>query len=103
MTGGLQHYLFLCAALAALGVIAMVSRRNASHPHGDRVLLNAAAIISCFRADAGDRRDAGPAGQGSGCRHRAAAADAAIALAIVIAIYQARAHIDATELNELKR
>ncbi len=42
---GLQHYLFVSCALASLGVIAMVSRRNAvSILLGIELILNAAAL-----------------------------------------------------------
>ena len=103
----LQHYLFVSAALASLGVIAMVSRRNAvSILMGIELILNAAAINFVAFARYGKETPATPwlSGQVFGIFVIVlAAAEAAIALAIIIAIYHYRASINADELNELKQ
>ena len=104
---GLQHYLFVSAALASLGVIAMVSRRNAvSILMGIELILNAAALNFVAFSRFGRATPNGPALSGqvfSIFIIVLAAAEAAIALAIIIAIYHARSHIEADKLQELKR
>jgi NADH-quinone oxidoreductase subunit K len=106
MTVGLQHYLVVSAALAALGVIAMVSRRNAiSLLMGVELILNAAALnfVAFSRWVPPTSQTPLLSGQVFGIFIIVlAAAEAAIALAIVIAIYQARANIDADRLNTLQ-
>jgi NADH-quinone oxidoreductase subunit K len=104
---GLQHYLFVSAALASLGVIAMVSRRNAvSILMGIELILNAAAINFVAFSRYGKAAPESPALSGqvfSIFVIALAAAEAAIALAIIIAIYHARSHIDADRLRELRQ
>lgn len=107
MAVGLQHYLFLSAALASLGVIAMVSRRNAvSILMGIELILNAAALNFVAFARFGRETAATPwlSGQVFGIFIVVlAAAEAAIALAIIIAIYHGRSHINADQLTEMQR
>ena len=104
---GLQHYLFVSAALASLGVIAMVSRRNAvSILMGIELILNAAALNFVAFSRFGVSTPHNPVLSGqvfSIFIIVLAAAEAAIALAIIIAIYHARSHIEADKLQELKR
>ena len=104
---GLQHYLFVSAALASLGVIAMVSRRNAvSILMGIELILNAAALNFVAFSRFAASTPASPVLSGqvfSIFIIVLAAAEAAIALAIIIAIYHARSHIEADKLQELKR
>ncbi len=104
---GLQHYLFVSAALASLGVIAMVSRRNAvSILMGIELILNAAALNFVAFSRFGRATPASPVLSGqvfSIFIIVLAAAEAAIALAIIIAIYHARSHIEADKLQELRR
>ena len=106
MPVGLQHYLVLSAALAALGVIAMVSRRNAiSILMGIELILNAAALnfVAFARYGAGTQATPWLSGQVFGIFIIVlAAAEAAIALAIIIAIYHFRSSINADELHELE-
>ena len=107
MNVGLQHYLIVSAVLAALGIIAMVSRRNAiSILMGIELLLNAAALnfvaFSRFGSSAPGTPQLG--GQVFGVFIIVlAAAEAAIALAIIIAIYHHRASINADELHAMRR
>ena len=107
MAVGLGHYLFVSAALASLGVVAMVSRRNAvSILMGIELILNAAALNFVAFSRYGRPGETTPAlaGQVFGIFIIVlAAAEAAIALAIVIAIFHQRAHINADELQELKQ
>ena len=106
MSVGLQHYLILSAALAALGMIAMVSRRNAiTILMGIELLLNAAAInfvaFSRYGPSGGTPQFGG---QVFGIFVIVlAAAEAAIALAIIIAIYHHRSSINADELQSMQR
>ena len=104
---GVQHYLFVSAVLASLGVIAMVSRRNAvSILMGIELILNAAALNFVAFGLYGRETAATPwlSGQIFGIFTIVlAAAEAAIALAIIIAIYHARANINADELQELRQ
>jgi NADH-quinone oxidoreductase subunit K len=104
---GLQHYLFVSAALASLGVIAMVSRRNAvSILMGIELILNAAALNFVAFSRFGSTTAATPWLSGhvfSVFIIVLAAAEAAIALAIIIAIYHYRSSINADELNQLKQ
>ena len=104
---GLQHYLFVSALLASLGIMAMVSRRNAiSILMGIELILNAAALNFVAFARFGRETAATPwlSGQVFGIFIIVlAAAEAAIALAIIIAIYHHRANINADELNQLKQ
>ena len=107
MTGvGLQHYLFVSAVLAALGVVGMVSRRNAiSILMGIELILNAAALNFVAFARYGTGTAASPwlSGQVFGIFIIVlAAAEAAIALALIIAIYHSHASINADELHELE-
>lgn len=107
MTVGLPHVLFVSAALASLGVIAMVSRRNAiSILMGIELILNAAALnFVAFSRFGRPATPASPAlsGQVFGIFVIVlAAAEAAIALAIIIAIYHHRASINADELQQMK-
>ena len=104
---GLQHYLILSAMLASLGIIAMVSRRNAiSILMGVELILNAAALnfVAFSRFGAGSSATPLLGGQVFGIFIIVlAAAEAAIALAIIIAIYHYRHSINADELRSLKR
>jgi NADH-quinone oxidoreductase subunit K len=106
MTVGLQHYLVVSAALASLGVIAMVSRRNAiSVLMGIELILNAAALnfVAFSRWSPLGNATVPLSGQIFGIFIIVlAAAEAAIALAIIIAIFHTRAHINADELRELE-
>jgi len=103
---GLQQYLFVSCALASLGVIAMVSRRNAiSILLGIELILNAAALNFVAFSRFGRSTPQSPALSGQVFSIFVivlAAAEAAIALAIIIAIYHARRNIDADRLRELK-
>ena len=107
MTVGLQHYLLVSAALAALGIIAMVSRRNAINIlMGIELLLNAAALNFVAFSRFGAGRPGMPhfEGQVFGIFVIVlAAAEAAIALAIIIAIFHNRSSINADELQSLRR
>jgi NADH-quinone oxidoreductase subunit K len=107
VTVGLQHYLFVSAALASLGVVAMTGRRNAvSILMGIELILNAAALNLVAFARFGSVPAGAPplAGQIFAIFVIVlAAAEAAIALAIVIAIYHQRRSIDADELQELQQ
>jgi NADH-quinone oxidoreductase subunit K len=104
---GLQHYLILSALLASLGIIAMVSRRNAiSILMGIELILNAAALnfVAFSRFGAGGSGTPLLGGQVFGIFIIVlAAAEVAIALAIIIAIYHHRSSINADELRSLKR
>ncbi len=104
---GLQHYLIVSAMLAALGIIAMVSRRNAiSILMGIELLLNAATLNFVAFSRFGVRGPATPqlGGQVFGVFVIVlAAAEAAIALAIIIAIYHHRSSINADELQSMRR
>jgi NADH-quinone oxidoreductase subunit K len=104
---GLQHYLILSALLAALGIIAMVSRRNAiSILMGIELLLNAATLnfVAFSRFGAGSPAAPQLGGQVFGVFVIVlAAAEAAIALAIIIAIYHHRSNINADELHSMRR
>ncbi|MFQ5599033.1 MAG: NADH-quinone oxidoreductase subunit NuoK [Candidatus Krumholzibacteriia bacterium] len=104
---GLQHYLVLSAMLASLGIIAMISRRNAiSILMGIELILNAAALNFVAFARFGAGSEATPQLGGhvfSIFIIVLAAAEAAIALAIIIAIYHYRSSINADELQTLKR
>lgn len=104
---GLQHYLILSAMLASLGIIAMVSRRNAiSILMGIELILNAASLnfVAFSRFGVGAAGTPILGGQVFGIFIIVlAAAEAAIALAIIIAIYHYRSSINADELNSLKR
>jgi len=104
---GLQHYLTLSALLASLGIIAMISRRNAiSILMGIELVLNAASLnfVAFSRFGAGSPGASPLAGQVFGIFIIVlAAAEAAIALAIIIAIYHYRSSINADELRALRR
>jgi NADH-quinone oxidoreductase subunit K len=103
---GLHHYLFVSSLLAALGVVAMTTRRNAvAILMGIELLLNAAALnfiaFSHYIVPAAGRSPF--EGQVFAIFIIVlAAAEAAVALAIVIAIYHARRSINADELVEMK-
>jgi len=103
---GLQHYLILSALLASLGIIAMISRRNAiSILMGIELVLNAAALnfVAFARYGAGSQTASPLGGQVFGIFIIVlAAAEAAIALAIIIAIYHYRSSINADELQSLR-
>jgi NADH-quinone oxidoreductase subunit K len=107
MNVGLQHYLIVSALLAALGIIAMVSRRNAiSILMGIELLLNAAALNFVAFSRYGSPAPGTPplGGQVFGIFIIVlAAAEAAIALAIIIAIYHHRSSINADELQAMRR
>jgi len=104
---GLQHYLILSALLASLGIIAMVSRRNAiSILMGVELILNAASLnfVAFSRFGPGGSSTPLLGGQVFGIFIIVlAAAEAAIALAIIIAIYHSRSSINADEMDSLKR
>ncbi len=103
---GLQHYLILSALLASLGIIAMVSRRNAiSILMGVELILNAASLnfVAFSRFGVGASGTPLLGGQVFGIFIIVlAAAEAAIALAIIIAIYHYRQSINADEMDSLK-
>lgn|SRR5215510_3785921 len=101
---GLQHYLILSALLASLGIIAMISRRNAiSILMGIELVLNAAALNFVAFARYGAQTASPLGGQVFGIFIIVlAAAEAAIALAIIIAIYHYRSSINADELHSLR-
>ena len=117
MTVGLQHYLIVSAALAALGIIAMVSRRNAINIlMGIELLLNAAALnfVAFSRFGPGRPGQSQVTAGLPGLPYFdgqvfgifvivLAAAEAAIALAIIIAIFHHRSSINADELQSLRR
>jgi len=104
---GLQHYLIVSAMLASLGIIAMISRRNAiSILMGIELVLNAAALnfVAFSRFGATSGQSPVLAGQVFGIFIIVlAAAEAAIALAIIIAIYHYRSSINADELSSMRR
>lgn len=98
---GLTHYLVLSAILFALGVLTVVTRRNAvAILMGVELLLNAAALnFVAFSQYV----EGGIAGQVFALFIIVlAAAEAAIALAIVLAIYRQFRSIDAHETSTLR-
>lgn len=103
---GLHHYLFVSSLLAALGVVAIASRRNAvAILMGIELLLNAASLnfvaFSHFVQPA--RPEAALDGQLFAIFVIVlAAAEAAVALAIIIAIYHNLKSINADELVRMK-
>ena len=103
---GLPHYLFISSLLAALGIVAVTSRRNAvAILMGIELLLNAAALN--FIAFSHYVVPASPAAALDGQLFAIfiivlAAAEAAVALAIIIAIYHRLRSINADELVEMK-
>jgi len=103
---GLPHYLFVSSLLAALGIIAITTRRNAvAILMGIELLLNAAALN--FIAFSHYIVPAGPSGALDGQLFAIfiivlAAAEATVALAIIIAIYHRLRSINADELVQMK-
>lgn len=103
---GLPHYLFVSSLLAALGIIAITTRRNAvAILMGIELLLNAAALN--FIAFSHYIAPATPGGRLDGQLFSIfiivlAAAEAAVALAIIIAIYHRLRSINADELVQMK-
>jgi NADH-quinone oxidoreductase subunit K len=102
---GLPHYLFVSSLLAALGIIAITTRRNAvAILMGIELLLNAAALN--FIAFSHFITPASPEGRLDGQLFSIfiivlAAAEAAVALAIIIAIYHRLRSINADELVQM--
>jgi len=99
----LAHYLVVAAALFALGIVTMLTRRNAIGVLlGVELVLNAATLnFVAFDHYADDARNAG---------HVFAlfiialgAAEAAVALAIVLRVYRTHRTVDLSELTELRR
>ncbi|MFN0151962.1 MAG: NADH-quinone oxidoreductase subunit NuoK [bacterium] len=103
---GLPHYLFVSSLLAALGIIAITTRRNAvAILMGIELLLNAAALN--FIAFSHYVVPATPGGALDGQLFAIfiivlAAAEATVALAIIIAIYHKLRSINADELVQMK-
>ena len=98
---GLTHYLVVAAILFALGVLAMVARRNAIGVLiGIELVLNAANLnLVAF----GRFTDAGPRGPTFAIFViMLAAAEAAIGLAIVLGIYQTFQTIDVEATETLR-
>jgi NADH-quinone oxidoreductase subunit K len=98
---GLQHFLVLSAALFALGLVTVATRRNAvAILMGIELMLNAAAInFVAFSHYA--------QGTVSGQVFTVfvivlAAAEAAVALAIVLGAYRQFRSVDASEMTTLK-
>lgn len=103
---GLPHYLFVSSLLAALGIVAITTRRNAvAILMGIELLLNAAALN--FIAFSHYVTPAGPGAALDGQLFAIfiivlAAAEATVALAIIIAIYHRLRSINADELVQMK-
>ncbi len=98
----LAHYLVVAAILFTLGVVTVITRRNAVGVLlGVELVLNAAALnFVAFDHFSDDARDAGQVF--AVVIVALAAAGAAVALAIVLAVYRSHATIDASELTELR-
>ena len=98
-----ENYLVVAALLFALGVFAVVTRRNAvALLMGIELILNAAAINFVVFA-----RYGAAAGKIDGQVFALfvivlAAAEAAVALALVLAVFQTRASIDLDQMTDLK-
>ncbi len=98
-----ENYLAISAILFALGVFAMVTRRNAvAILMGVELILNAAALnfVTFTRFGAG-------AGEIDGQVFALfvivlAAAEAAVALALVLAVFQTRASINLDQMTDMK-
>lgn len=98
---GLHGYLVVSAALLALGVIGILSRKNAiGILLGIELMLNAAGVnfiaFSKFRAAAIDGQVAAL------FTILIAAAEAAVALAIILRFYRLKQTIDSDEANLLR-
>lgn len=116
---GLVNYLAVAAVMFTLGVIAMITRRNAiGLLMGVELILNAAGLnfVAFSRFTAGPWQ--APAAEGVGAGGLAvgavdgqvfalfiivlAAAEAAIALALVLAIFKRRHTIDVAQVADLR-
>jgi len=98
---GLTHYLVLAAILFALGILAMVARRNAIGVLiGIELVLNAANVnLIAF----GRYTDAGLRGPVFAVFViMLAAAEAAIALALLLNLFERTGSVSVDEANELK-
>ena len=98
---GLAHYLVLGAVLFALGILAMVARRNAIGVLiGIELVLNAANVnLIAF----GRYTDAGLRGPVFAVFViMLAAAEAAIALALLLNLFERTGSVSVDEANELK-
>ena len=98
---GLTHYLVVAAILFALGVLAMVARRNAIGVLiGIELVLNAANLnLVAF----GRFTDAGPRGPTFAVFViMLAAAEAAIALALLLNLFERTGSVSLDEADELK-
>jgi NADH-quinone oxidoreductase subunit K len=86
---GLQHYLFVSAALFALGLLAVLTRRNAVHVlMGIELMLNAANLNLVAFSRYGSGNIAGQVF--AAFVIVVAAAEVAVALALVLTLYRLR-------------
>lgn len=101
LTVGLTHYLVLSATLFALGLLTVITRRNAvAILMGVELILNAAALNFVAFAQ---HVEGGVRGQVFAVFVIVlAAAEAAIALAIVLAIFRQFRSIDARDTSTLR-
>lgn len=102
---GLQHFLVLAALLFALGLIAVITKRNAvTVLMGVELIINAANINFIAFARYLDKDNSPLDGQIFGVFVIiVAAAGAAIALAIVLNLYQRMHSVDLDEADSLAR
>jgi NADH-quinone oxidoreductase subunit K len=98
---GLVHYLVLAAGLFALGILAVVSRRNAvGMLIGVELILNAANINLVAFARYGHGGLQGPVF--AIFVIMLAAAEAAVALALLLAVFERTGSVSMDEADELK-
>jgi NADH-quinone oxidoreductase subunit K len=98
---GLEHYLVLAAGLFALGVLAVVSRRNAvGMLIGIELILNAANINLIAFSRFGHGGLQGPVF--AIFVIMLAAAEAAVALALLLAVFERTGSVSMDEADELK-
>lgn len=102
---GLQHFLILAALLFALGLIAVITKRNAvTVLMGVELIINAANINFIAFARYLDKDKSPLDGQIFGVFVIiVAAAGAAVALAIVLNLYQRMHSVDLDEADSLAR
>ena len=102
---GLQHFLILAALLFALGLIAVITKRNAvTVLMGVELIINAANINFIAFARYLDKDHSPLDGQVFGVFVIiVAAAGAAVALAIVLNLYQRMHSVDLDEADSLAR
>lgn len=96
---GLNHYLIISAILFALGLLAVLSRRNAiAVLLGIELMLNAASLnFVAFWRFSGGREMAGPIF--ALIIITVAAAEAAIGLAIILSVYRQFQTVNVDDIN----